>query len=168
MLGLEGRRSAALKRNTNHCFSAEGMALQTELLYTRSYHLIRKRISLTFVSIDESLSISSRGHRRSRRLLLVQLIRPLLQLLLACGFAEVVGDDRARVGFVVLKSGSTSIGGVVVGLVELVRRCGGVTGLLCNLIGQVCSWSVNCPTGMGVVRLTAGGFFFFGEHGHVD
>lgn len=152
----------------DHCFSAEGTGLQTELLYTRSYYLMRERISLTFVPINESLSISLSGHRPSRRSLLVQLIRSLLQLLLACGLAEVVGDDRAWVGFVVLESGSTSTGGVVVGLVEFVRRCGRVTGLLCNLIGQVCAWSVKCPTGMGVVCLTASGFFFLGEHRHVD
>ena len=75
-------------------------------------------------------------------LLLVQLIRALLKLLLAGRLAKVVGDDRARVGLVVLKSGGTATGGLGVDVVVGVRRRGRVAGFLCDLVGDAYS-SVN-------------------------
>lgn len=56
-------------------------------------------------------------------LLLVQLVRALLELLLAGRLAEVVGDDRARVGLVVLEGGGAATGGLGVDVVDGVRRC---------------------------------------------
>jgi hypothetical protein len=69
-------------------------------------------------------------------LLLVQLIGPLLELLLASRLAKVVGDNRTRVGLVVFESGSTAAGGLVVDVVERVGRGVGVAGLLCDLVGD--------------------------------
>jgi len=74
--------------------------------------------------------------------LLVKLVRALLELLLAGWLAKVVGNNRARVGLVVLKGGGTAAGGlgvdVVVGVCGRVR----VAGLLCDLVGDAYS-SVN-------------------------
>ena len=74
--------------------------------------------------------------------LLVQLLRALLELLLASRLAKVVGDNRARVGLVVLKSGGTTTGGLGVDVVVGVRRCVRVARLLCDLVGDAYS-SVN-------------------------
>lgn len=71
-------------------------------------------------------------------LLLVQLLGPLLELLLARRLAEVVGDDRAGVGLVVIEGRGASARGLVVGIVEGVGRSVGVAGLLRDLVGQVC------------------------------
>jgi hypothetical protein len=54
--------------------------------------------------------------------LLVQLVRALLELLLASRLAKVVGDNRARVGLVVLEGGGTAAGGLGVDVVVGVRR----------------------------------------------
>ena len=56
-------------------------------------------------------------------LLLVQLVGALLELLLAGWLAEVVGDDRARVGLVVLEGGGAATGGLGVDVVDGVLRC---------------------------------------------
>ena len=74
--------------------------------------------------------------------LLVQLLRALLELLLASRLAKVVGDNRARVGLVVLKGGGTAAGGLGVDVVVGVCRCVRVAGLLCDLVGDAYS-SVN-------------------------
>jgi hypothetical protein len=71
-------------------------------------------------------------------LLLVQLIRALLELLLAGRLAKVVGDNRARVGLV-CKRGGAAAGSVGVFVMERLRRCGRVLGLLCDLIGDAYS-----------------------------
>ena len=75
-------------------------------------------------------------------LLLVQLVRALLELLLAGWLAKVVGDDGTRVGLVVLEGSGAAAACLGVDIVDLVRRCGGVLGLLCDLVGDACS-SVN-------------------------
>jgi hypothetical protein len=54
--------------------------------------------------------------------LLVQLVRALLELFLAGRLAKVVGDNRARVGLVVLEGGGTAAGGLGVDVVVGVRR----------------------------------------------
>jgi len=69
-------------------------------------------------------------------LLLVQLIGPLLELLLASRLAKVVGDNRTRVGLVVLEGSCSAAGGLVVDVVERVSRGVGVAGLLCDLVGD--------------------------------
>jgi hypothetical protein len=74
--------------------------------------------------------------------LLVQLLRALLELLLACRLAKVISDNRARVGLVVFKSSGTTTGSLGVNVVVGVRRCGRVAGLLCDLVGDAYS-SVN-------------------------
>ena len=79
---------------------------------------------------------------RDTALLLVQFLRTLLELLLAGRLAKVVGDNRARVGLVVLESGSAATGGLGINIVVGVRRCVGVARLLCDLVGDACS-SVN-------------------------
>jgi hypothetical protein len=71
-------------------------------------------------------------------LLLVQLVRALLELLLAGRLAKVVGDDRARVGLVCKRGGATA-SGVGVFIVERVRRCSRILGLLCDLVGDAYS-----------------------------
>jgi hypothetical protein len=68
-------------------------------------------------------------------LLLVQLIRALLELVLAGWLAKVVGDDRARVGLVG-KRGGAATGGVGVFVVKWVGRCSRVLGLLRDLVGD--------------------------------
>lgn len=80
--------------------------------------------------------------RCSTTSLLVQLLRALLELLLAGWLAKVVGDDRARVGLVVLKSGGTTAGSLGVDVVVGVCRRVQVAGLLCDLVGDAYS-SVN-------------------------
>lgn len=75
-------------------------------------------------------------------LLLVQLLGALLELLLAGRLAEVVGDNWARVGLVVLEGGSAATGGLGVNVVVGVRRGIRVAGLLCDLVGDAYS-SVN-------------------------
>jgi hypothetical protein len=87
-------------------------------------------------SIDPLPHHHCQHHQISWPLLLVQLLRPLLKFLLASRFAKVVGDDRTRVGLVVLESGGTTAGGLVVGVVEGMRRGVGVAGLLCDLVGD--------------------------------
>ena len=72
-------------------------------------------------------------------LLLVQLLGTLLELLLAGRLAKVVGDNRARVGLVVLESGSAATGGLGVNVVGWVRRCIRVARLLCDLVGDAYS-----------------------------
>lgn len=77
-------------------------------------------------------------HRPSRihRLLLVQLVRPLLELLLAGWLAQVLGDHRTGVGLVVLEGSSAATGGLGVNVVDGVGGGGGVRGLLCDLVGN--------------------------------
>ena len=75
-------------------------------------------------------------------LLLVQLLRTLLELLLAGRLAKVLSDNRARVGLVVLEGGSAATGGLGVNVVDWVRRCIRVARLLCDLVGDAYS-SVN-------------------------
>lgn len=70
------------------------------------------------------------------RLLLVQLIGPLLELLLAGRLAQVLRDHRTGVGLVVLEGGSAATGGLGVNVVNGVRRGGGVRGFLCDLVGD--------------------------------
>ena len=74
--------------------------------------------------------------------LLVQFVRALLELLLAGWLAKVVGNNRARVGLVVLEGGRTAAGGLGVDVVVGVRRRVRVAGLLCDLVGDAYS-SVN-------------------------
>lgn len=57
---------------------------------------------------------------RDTHSLLVQLVGPLLELLLASRLAQVVGDSRARVGLVVLKGCSAAAGGLGVFVVNRV------------------------------------------------
>lgn len=68
--------------------------------------------------------------------LLVQLVRPLLELLLAGRLAKVVGNDWTRVGLVVFEGGGTTAGGLVVGVVQRVGRSVGVAGLFGDLVGD--------------------------------
>lgn len=77
-------------------------------------------------------------HRLSviHRLLLVQLIGPLLEFLLAGWLAQVLGDHRAGVGVVVLKGSGAATGGLGVDVVDGVRRGVGVGGFLCDLVGD--------------------------------
>jgi hypothetical protein len=74
--------------------------------------------------------------------LLVQLLRALFELLLAGWLAKVVGNDRARVGLVVLKSGGTAAGSLGIDVVVRVCRRVRVARLLCDLVGDAYS-SVN-------------------------
>lgn len=92
---------------------------------------------VSFSLISSPVSRPQLHHASSS--LLVQLVRPLLQLLLARWLAQVLGDDRARVGLVVLERGGASARGLVVGAVERVRGGVGLARLLRDLVGQVCS-----------------------------
>lgn len=83
------------------------------------------------ISVHPSTSPTS-----SLSLLLVQLIGPLLELLLAGRLAKVVGDDRTGVGLVVLEGGGTTAGSLGVGVVHGMGRGGRVAGLLCDLVGD--------------------------------
>lgn len=67
--------------------------------------------------------------------LLVQLVRALLQLLLALGGRHVLDDGGARVGLVVLDARL-----LLVGVVKRVVGGGGGLGLFGDLVGQV--WGV--------------------------
>lgn len=78
-------------------------------------------MAVTYIVLCTDLLISSL--LRDAALLLVQLVRALLELLLAGRLAKVVCDNRARVGLVVLKSGGTTAGGLGVIVVVWVRRC---------------------------------------------
>lgn len=51
-------------------------------------------------------------------LLLVQLVGPLLELLLARGLAQVLGDHGTGVGLVVIESRGTATGGLGVDIVD--------------------------------------------------
>lgn len=97
-------------------------------------------MTVTYIVLCTGLSISSSFCNTS--LLLVQLVRALLELLLAGRLAKVVGNNRARVGLVVLESGGTAAGGLGVDVVVGVCRCVRVAGLLCDLVGDAYS-SVN-------------------------
>ena len=97
-------------------------------------------MAVTYIVLCTDLLISSL--LRDTALLLVQLVGALLELLLAGRLAKVVGDDRARVGLVVLEGGGTAAGGLGVDVVVGVRRCVRVARLLCDLVGDAYS-SVN-------------------------
>lgn len=97
-------------------------------------------MAVTYIVLCADLLISS--SLRDTALLLVQLVRALLELLLAGRLAKVIGDNRARVGLVVLEGGGTTTGGLGVDVVDRVRRSVRVAGLLCDLVGDAYS-SVN-------------------------
>jgi hypothetical protein len=92
-------------------------------------------MTIGYVPCTDLLMASS---LRAAALLLVQLIRALLELLLAGRLAKVVGDDRAGVGLV-CKRGGAAAGSVGVFVVKRVGRCGRVLGLLCDLVGDAYS-----------------------------
>jgi len=125
-------------------------------------------MAVTYIVLCTDLLISSL--LRDTALLLVQLVGALLELLLAGRLAKVVGDDRARVGLVVLEGGGTAAGGLGINVVVGVRRCVRVAGLLCDLVGDAYS-SVNYA--FIICRavdceLTASGLFFLRVDRHVD
>jgi hypothetical protein len=131
-----------------------------------SFLMTIKYILCTDISMSHSLDLAS--------LLLVQLIRALLEFLLAGRLAKVVGDDRARVGLVG-KRGGAAAGGVGVFVVKRVGRCSRVLGLLRDLVGDAYSNSQLCfllacwsARELLLVALTASGLFFFGVDGHGD
>ena len=85
-------------------------------------------------------------------LLLVELVGALLELFFAGWLAEVVGDHRARVGLVVLEGGGAAAGSLCVNIVDFVRGCVRVAGLLCDLVGDAYT-TVNHPY---FIRLSVG------------
>ena len=91
-------------------------------------------MAVTYIVLCTDLLITS--FLRDTALLLVQLVRALLELLLAGRLAKVVGNNRARVGLVVLEGGRTAAGGLGVDVVVGVRRRVRVAGLLCDLVGD--------------------------------
>lgn len=124
-------------------------------------------MAVTYIVLCTDLLITS--FLRDTALLLVQLVRALLELLLAGRLAKVVCDNRARVGLVVLESGGTTAGGLGVNVVVGVRRCVRIAGLLCDLVGDAYR-SVNYAfviCGAVDCELTASGLFFLGVDRHV-